>query len=454
MIKQFFYFLIGSFKSGEGRTQKLKRNVSWSTIIKVGQMLIELVKVPILLSYLNPEKYGVWLTIVSILLWTQQFDLGLGSGLRYKLTESIAQDDVRRGRSLVSTTYISMGVIMFAVFLIASPIFSFLNWNSILNTQTIENNELIITIISIFLVFVVQFVLGLLSVVLKADQRAAISDIFKPIGSIISLVVVLLLGVFSSNSLFFASLAMSVPFVLVLLIANVYYYFKDYKCFRPSFKFFDKHLLRDIYSLGLKYFLGQVAALIVFSSSNILLSNLISPQEVTVYNIARTYFSLMVIFYTMILIPFAAATTEAFVRKDYGWIKRSMKKLNLVATLLAVAMLFMLLISKYAIHFWVGDAVIVPISLGIALTIYYIISVFVSPYANFLGAVGKLNIQVCIAIFKIVVFIPAAIFLIKLWGAIGLVVAIIVINTLVNLIFGLVQYKKIINKTAKGIWNR
>lgn len=454
MIKNLFYFIIGLFKSGEDRTQKLKRNVAWSTIIKFGQILIELAKVPILLTYLDTEKYGVWLTIVSILMWTHNFDLGLGSGLRYKLTESIAQDNDSRGRGLVSTAYFSMALIMLLVFIVVAPILSSLDWNSILNVHTIENSELIITIVSIFLVFAVQFVLELISVVLKADQRAALSDVFKPVGSVISLLVIISLKFFSSNSLLYASLAMSVPFAVVLFIANMYYLSKDYSRFRPSFKFFDKKLLKDIYSLGVKYFLGQFAALVVFSSSNILLSNIINPEEVTTYNIARTYFGLVVIFYTIILVPFAAATTDAYVRKDIDWIKRSMKKLNLVALLASITIFIMLLASKFAIHLWVGDKVIVPYSLAIALTIYNIMSVFVSPYANFQGAVGKLNVRVYIAIFKIVTFIPAAIFLIKLWGAVGLVVAIIVINTLVNLIFGLIQYRMIINNRAKGIWDR
>ena len=156
MINKLFYFIIGLFKSGEDRTQKLKRNVAWSTIIKFGQILIELAKVPILLTYLDTEKYGVWLTIVSILMWTHNFDLGLGSGLRYKLTESIAQDNDSRGRGLVSTAYFSMGLIMLLVFIVVAPILSSLNWNSILNVHTIDNRELIITIVSIFLVFLAK----------------------------------------------------------------------------------------------------------------------------------------------------------------------------------------------------------------------------------------------------------------------------------------------------------
>lgn len=454
MSRSFLNFLIGFFKKGEDRSQKLKRNVAWSTIIKVGQLLIELVKVPILLSYLDPEKYGVWLTIVSILLWIQQFDMGLGSGLKYKLTESIANGDVARGKSLVSTAYVSMGVIMIIVFVILSPIFGYFDWNSILNVHTIKNSELILTILSVFTFFVIQFVLDLISVVLKADQRAAMSDVFKPIASIISLVVVLSLSFFSTNSLLYASLAMAVPLVLVLLLANLYYFYKEYSRFRPSFKFFNKLLLKDIYSLGFKFFLGQLAALIVFASSNIMLSRLINPEEVTIYNVARTYFSLIIIFYTMILIPFSAATTEAYVRNDYDWIKKSMSKLNFVAVFLSFAMVVMFLFSKFAIGLWVGNKITIPYNLAIILALYGILSLFVSPYANFLGAVGKLNIQVYIAIFKIIVFIPAAVYLIELYGTVGLVIATILINTLVNLGFGIVQYKMIINRNAKGIWNK
>lgn len=453
-MKKLFQFIIGCFKSGEGRTQKLKRNVVWSTIIKVGQMAIELVKVPILLTYLDNERYGLWLTIVSILLWAQQFDLGLGSGLRYKLTESIANNDIERGRKLVSTAYVSMMVIMLGIFLISTPIIANLNWNNLLNVTSITNNELRLTILLMFLVIVMQFVLELISVVLRADQRAAISDIFKPLGSIISLVVVLLLGLFSSNSLLLASLAMSVPYVLVLVVASFYFFGNDYKQYSPKISMFDKSLLRDIYSLGIKYFLSALASLIVFGMANVLLSHFVNPSEVTTYSIARTYYGLMVVFYTIILVPFAAATTDAYVRRDMQWVKRSMSKLKIVAFMMSLVIIMMLIVSKFAIHLWVGDKVVVPWELGCVLAFYNIMSVWVSPYANFLGAVGKLNIRVYIAIFKIITFIPCAIFAIKQWGSVGLVFTIIVINTLVNLVFGVIQYRMIINNKAKGIWNR
>ncbi|MFA7572529.1 MAG: hypothetical protein WCY24_02295, partial [Lutispora sp.] len=68
----------GYFTSGNPRTVKLKQNVGASFIIKGVSIILGLIKVPILLSYLDSEKYGVWLTISSILMWIQNFDLGLG----------------------------------------------------------------------------------------------------------------------------------------------------------------------------------------------------------------------------------------------------------------------------------------------------------------------------------------------------------------------------------------
>ena len=67
---------------------------------------------------------------------------------------------------------------------------------------------------------------------------------------------------------------------------------------------------------------------------------------------------------------------------------------------------------------------------------------------------GKLNLGLRIALFKILAFLPVAIFFVNHFGAKGLVLALIVINSLPNMIFNIIQYKKIINKTAKGIWNQ
>ena len=58
--------------------------------------MIYLLLVPITLGYLNPYEYGVWLTLNSILVWFNSFDIGLGNGLRNKLTIALAENDLKK----------------------------------------------------------------------------------------------------------------------------------------------------------------------------------------------------------------------------------------------------------------------------------------------------------------------------------------------------------------------
>lgn len=454
MIKRLIHFLLSCFGRGNDRSQKLKRNTAWIFIIRYSSYLIELVKVPILLSYLDNERYGVWLTIVSIVMWTHQFDFGLGTGLRYKFTESLTLGTKQRGKALISTAYVSMTVIMAGIFIVLAPLSSLVDWTNVLNVSTITNNELFWSVSSVFAIFVFRFIVELISIVLKADQRAALSNLMVPIGTILSLICILILKLFSHNSLLLASIAMALPYAIVLLVANIYFFSKDYKEYIPSVHCYDGKLLKEIYSLGFKGFFGQLAALFVFTTANFLVSKVMSPSDVTTYNIARQYYALPVTFITTITIPMVAAITEAYVTDDYSWIRRLIRKFAYVMTVAIIVMVCMLLVSSFAFHLWVGNKVTVPLLLSIAFTIDGIFTIWATPYVEFLGGVGKLSFRVYLAIFKILTFIPLAVFLLRQFGLPGLVMATFLINTLPNLIFSYIQYYLIINKKATGIWNK
>lgn len=417
-------------------------------------MLVDFIRVPILLSFLDASHYGVYVTIASIVAWTHQFDFGLGAGLRYHLTKSISLHDEELGKQLVSTAYLSMAAIMLLVLLICTPIIYSLNWTNILNCSFIVAGELAICVCMVLAVCVVQYVLELISVVLQADQKAAISTVFKPIANVVALLAVIVLKPFYHNSLFIACLALTIPIVVVLLFANIWFFYKRYKTIAPSSKDFRRERLGDIFSLGIKYFVSQLSTLIVFSTASFLLSHYINPTEAAVYNTAWAYFGIVVTFNAMVLQPLIAAVTDASAKNEMGWVKNIFKKIRLYSMGLSLIELLLLLISPIFFHLWLGERLFIPIGLSIAMTIYFIFNVWVSPYSNFVGGMGKLNISVIISICKIVLFFPVAIALVKLWGSVGLIITIVVVNTLPNLVLGIIQYNMIITNRAKGIWNK
>lgn len=449
-----FKYISKYFKGRSNRSKMVVKNAAGSFGIKAAAMAIDFLKVPVLLSFLDANYYGVYITIASIVAWTHQFDFGLGAGLRFKLTKAISTGDETRGKQLVSTAYLSMSAIMSVILLIAVPIVVNLKWDNILNCNFIDPSVLALCVCMVLAVFVVQYVLELISIVLQSNQRAAISNIFKPLANLLTVVVLLIIRNFAHNSLLLACLAMTIPIVLVLLGANVWLFYKKYNAIAPSFKDFRKDCIKDIYSLGLKYFAGQFSSLIVFSTASFLLSHYVDPVEAAVYNTAWTYFGIIVVFNSMVLTPLVAAVTDAFVKGEEGWIRNVFTKIRIYSILLTLASLSMLAVSQMVFHLWVGDRIIVPWNLAIIMTAYFICNIWITPYKNFLGGVGKMNVTVIISFCKIVLFFPVAIWAVKMWHATGLVMAILVVNTLPNTIFGIYQYSLIINHKAKGIWNK
>lgn len=440
--------------SGSERSRNVKRNAIGSLTIKLLSMAIDFAKLPILLSYLDSERYGIYVTIASIVYWTHNFDFGLGTGLRYKLTTAVSQKDFAYGKRLVSTAYYSMSAIMGGLLLLLLPIIAFIDWNTLLNTDIVANSELILCVSVVLVVFVIQFVLELITYVLQAFQKAALSSLFKPLANLVTLIVVLLLKQFSHASLLYACFAMTLPIVVVLLMSNLFLYANRYKEVSPKFDSYDKTCLRDIYSLGLKFFVSQSANLIVFQSAAFLISHYVNPSEAAAYNTSFTYFGVIVMFNNMMLLPLSAAITDAYVKEDYVWLKNIIKRINKVSMVLSVLSLFMLAISPVVFHYWIGDKLFISWTLRITMSIYFILNIWTTPYSSFISGAGKMQVAMVSAIFKMIIYIPIAILLVKTFGTPGIMISIILVNTIPNNILYTIQYKRIVNKTAAGIWNK
>lgn len=440
--------------SGNERSQIVKKNAVGSLIIRILSIGIDFAKVPVLLSYLTPENYGLYVTITSIVYWTHNFDFGLGTGLRYKLTAAITKSNFTEGKSLVSTAYVSMSVLLTLIFLIVLPVIYNLHWNIILNAPNIPDKKLILCVLIVLILFLVQFVLELITYVLQAYQKSALSMIFKPIANCFTLIVILSLKIYSSNSLFLACLGMSIPILIVLAISNIIIYRGRCKRVSPSIRYYDKKCLKDIYSLGIKFFVSQICNLVVFQSASILISHYIDPAEAAAYNTAFTYFGAILVFNTMMLVPLSAAVTDAYIKEDFDWIKNIMKQIRKISILLSLMSITTLVLSPVIFPIWLGDKLNISWMLRISMTIYFILNIWTTPYSSFISGVGKMNVAMISNLVKTLIYLPTAILLVSSLGTYGIMIAIILINTLPNNIIYSIQYRKIVTKRAVGIWNR
>src|ERR1035437_3613086 len=121
------------FTKGHERSVKAKKNILGAFIVKGGSILINLLLVPLTLNYLNPVKYGIWITLTSLVGWFGFFDIGLGNGLRNRFAEAIAIGNHKLAKTYVSTTYAILIIIITIVLVFFYIINFFLDWGVILN---------------------------------------------------------------------------------------------------------------------------------------------------------------------------------------------------------------------------------------------------------------------------------------------------------------------------------
>ena len=181
------------------------------------------------------------------------------------------------------------------------------------------------------------------------------------------------------------------------------------------------------------------------------LAQLFGPAQVTTYNIAYKYFSIIPMAMGIIMTPFWSAFTEAWVKKDIQWIKTTMQKIRLIWLLLTGVTLVMLIFSNFIYELWVGKQIIIPISVSATIAGYVIINGWNSIYSQFLNGIGKIKMQLYLALAGSMANIPLAVFLGKNLGIYGVVLSTTLISIIIA-IFSPIQYSKIINNRAYGIW--
>lgn len=449
--------LKSSFLGGSIRSQKAKKNILLSFVFKGFSVFAVFLLVPMSINYLNVLEYGIWVTISSLITWLTLFDLGLGNGLRNKLAESIAKDDKELGRIYVSTAYFALTIIVSIFLIIYFSLGIFIDWSSVFNTPPELKSEVNELANFVMIFFSLQFVLKLIITILTADQKPAYNDIYSFTTNSLSVLVVWLLLHYTSSSLLNLGLSLSIVPVFILIIFSIIHFSRKYRNYFPIWKSINFKRLKDLSGLGIKFFIIQISTFFIFGSASIVLTQFIGPEAVTPYNIVFRYFSVINMVYLIILSPIWTGFTDAYFRKDIVWIKNTVKKLNKLVLLLILCSILMIFLSNFVYNIWLGEKrnFDIPFLLTASMGFYVIIITIVSPYVYFLNGVGKINLQLILSIITILTCVPLSIFLITImnFGVASVVIG-PTISLLPFLIIMPIQYLKIINNKAKGIWDK
>jgi O-antigen/teichoic acid export membrane protein len=448
-------FLQSFFNQGHERSIKAKKNIFFLALIKVVGVSTTLLLVPMAINYLNKEYYGIWVAVSSIVAFLALFDVGLSNGLKNKFAESLAQEEEKKAKIYVSTTYFFLFVIflcLWVVFLFVNPL---INWCALLNISpdnSLEVQSLVFIVISYFC-FV--FVLKTINALLTAKQQPAKASFIDTLGQLCAFITIFILTKTTQGSLVYLGLGLTIPPLIVYLIANIYLFKSLFKKYVPSLTCVKLDSFKDLFGLSFKFFVIQVAALIQYQTAAIIIAHYISMETVADYDAVYKYFHVLLMGFMVILTPFWSASTDAFAKNDLTWIKNAVKRYLQILLAFAGIGTIMLLLSSFAYDIWIGkDIMNIPFMMSFWCLLYMLSVMFGAIYVHLLNGIGAVKIQYYSSLVTPVVFIFLCWFFfghLQLGVAYYLFIASIICN-INGIVFAPFQYRQIFVKGKGGIW--
>lgn len=439
--------------SGTDRSQLVKKNIIGAFAVKGLSVLITFLLVPMSIDFVSSEVYGVWLALSSIVTWIGLFDVGFGNGLRNKIAECMAINDIERAQRYVSTTYACMVMIFMPLGLLLYFICPLIDWCSLLNVIPTLSEEIKNTVQMTLLFFCITFIIKIQNTVLLGLQLNALASLSDTLGNLIVLTTIFTLKHFVNGSLQILALIIYICPIAVYLIIAIWMYVIKYPKLRPTIRGFNRNYVRDIVSLGVKFFIIQIACLVLYSTINVLISNVSGPGYVTEYNVVYKYMSIPLMIFTIIVVPLWSAFTDAYTRNDYLWMNTILSKYKKI--MYCMILFTLLLIALYPIFFkiWLGDKVEIHLSMILVVAFYIITTIWNTLYSHIINGIGKIKLQLYCSLLGTFLNIPLALLLGQNFGAIGIISSVIIFNSL-PLVLLPIQVKKILTKRAIGIWNK
>ena len=395
------------FSSGSARSIAVKKNIVGSLLLKCISILISLQVVPLTIDYVNPTRYGIWLTISSIIAWLSYFDLGFAHGFRNRFAEARAKGENGLAKEYVSTTYAVLFLLFFIVFLIAFVVNNFLDWGELLNIAPSYNKELQVVFGILACFFCLNIVASVFTTMLMADQKPALASLIQTGGQLLAFIAIYILTKTTMGSLVALAFVFSgIPCFLLILLSVVLFYTKKYKDIAPSIKSIRFSLTKNILGLGGQFFVITISALFIFQFINILISRIKGPEAVTQYNIAYKYFNVIGMVVVVVLTPFWSAFTNAYVQKDFVWMRNIVIKLERMWLLTIPVLIIMVSCADFLYKWWVGEKVQISLSLSISMAVYVWFQIGGNVYMYLINGTSKVRLQLMVYLIFAVVSIP------------------------------------------------
>ncbi len=439
----------------DGRSRERYRRVLLATmttaITKAISILTGIVSVRLTINYLGTERFGLWMTVTSLMALIAFADLGIGNGLINAVADADGRDDREAMRHAVSTGFFILLGVATLIMVAFALIYPFIPWNRVFNVTSSQAIREVGPAVATFITcFAISIPLSVVQKVQIGCQESFASSLWQCLGSVLGLVGVLVV-IFLQVGLPWLVLAVFGGQIVALALSWMVVFGKQHPWLRPHWSAVTPVWIRRVTQLGALFFILQAVGAVAFASDNLVIAQTLGSQLVTQYAVPAQLFTLAPMIMSMFLAPLWPAYGESVARGDMDWVRKTLLR-SLAAALLISFPIVLILVSfgPQIIHLWVGDQVAPSFSLLLGFGAWSIVANVGGVVAMLLNGMTVVRFQVITAGITATVAITLKIVLARQIGLEGVVWASVIASTLCTLIPTSLYIPRLLARGYKG----
>jgi O-antigen/teichoic acid export membrane protein len=385
--------------SSESRRRSLARyraillGGSLAGFSKMISLLSVAITVPLTIRYLGSERYGMWMTISSLLAVLAFADFGIGNGLVSSIASSAGKDDTVSMARLVSSAFymlVGISILIALLFAVAYPL---VPWDKVFAVSGEDAaREAGPSVLAFMLCFVVGLPFTIVQRLQMGLQESWRSNLWLALGSAFSLIGVLIavrlrLGVAS------LVIAMSGGPVVASILNTIIEFFKRRPELRPRWAGVDFHTWTSLIRSSAIFVALQLCLVLGTGSDSMIIAQIDGASAVSSYSVMYKLFTIASVF-TLFVNPLWPALGESMSRGDHVWARVAMNRATTLCVIIGLVLsAALLLFAQDIVRVWAGAKVVPDMVLVGGFSAWILIVAYGGPLTTLLNNKQFLRFQ-------------------------------------------------------------
>jgi O-antigen/teichoic acid export membrane protein len=409
-----------------GRAQERHRRVALSALAsalaKIISVSTALISVPLTLHYLGPERYGLWMTISSLVAILAFADLGIGNGLLNAIAAAHGRDDRAAIRRDVSSGFCVLSAVALGMLVLFALAYPFVPWPTLFNVKTALAQQEVGPAVAVFVAcFTLAIPVSIVQRVQMGLQRGFLASLWQCVSSLMGLVGVVI-AIRQQAGLPWLVLAFMGAPLIASAVNSLLFFGRTEPLLAPGRAGVSKDAALHLLRAGGLFLVLQLVAAVAYASDNFIIAHLLGAPAVADYAVPERMFSFVTMVLAMVLAPLWPAYGEAIARGDAAWVRRTLRRS--VTTAVAVSGVFsftLVWIGPWLIDAWVGNAVTTSALLLLGLATWKTFEAGATALAAFLNGANIVRTQVAVSTATMILAVALKFMLVPRVGVAGVV---------------------------------